>query len=71
MLLEAIGIEKRYGGVRALKHVSFDLPAVDQTQSETDLRRRAGEPMQGRYETSDAASYEDLMEFALEVENNR
>ena len=27
MLLEAIGIEKRYGGVRALKHVSFDLQA--------------------------------------------
>ena len=25
LLLEAIGIEKRYGGVRALKHVSFDL----------------------------------------------
>ncbi len=25
MLLEATGIEKRYGGVRALKHVSFDL----------------------------------------------
>ena len=27
MLLEAKGIEKRYGGVRALKHVSFDLNA--------------------------------------------
>jgi rhamnose transport system ATP-binding protein len=27
LLLEAIGIEKRYGGVRALKHVSFDLQA--------------------------------------------
>ncbi|HVW84614.1 MAG TPA: sugar ABC transporter ATP-binding protein [Bryobacteraceae bacterium] len=27
MLLEAKGIEKRYGGVRALKHVSFDLRA--------------------------------------------
>ncbi len=27
MLLEATGIEKRYGGVRALKHVSFDLRA--------------------------------------------
>ena len=25
LLLEAIGIEKRYGGVRALKQVSFDL----------------------------------------------
>jgi len=27
LLLEAKGIEKRYGGVRALKHVSFDLRA--------------------------------------------
>jgi rhamnose transport system ATP-binding protein len=27
LLLEATGIEKRYGGVRALKHVSFDLQA--------------------------------------------
>jgi rhamnose transport system ATP-binding protein len=27
LLLEADGIEKRYGGVRALKHVSFDLRA--------------------------------------------
>ncbi len=27
MLLQAIGIEKRFGGVRALKHVSFDLLA--------------------------------------------
>src|ERR1700752_4464098 len=27
LLLEAKGIEKRYGGVRALKHVSFDLNA--------------------------------------------
>ena len=27
MLLKATGIEKRYGGVRALKHVSFDLRA--------------------------------------------
>ena len=27
MLLDAKGIEKRYGGVRALKHVSFDLRA--------------------------------------------
>lgn len=27
MLLEALGIEKRYGGVRALKHVSFELRA--------------------------------------------
>ncbi len=27
LLLEATGIEKRYGGVRALKHVSFDLRA--------------------------------------------
>ncbi len=27
MLLEATGIEKRYGGVRALRHVSFDLRA--------------------------------------------
>src|SRR5579863_10152952 len=25
LLLEAQGVEKRYGGVRALKHVSFDL----------------------------------------------
>ncbi len=25
LLLQAEGIEKRYGGVRALKHVSFDL----------------------------------------------
>jgi len=52
-----------------LKHFTFDLP--EYKKSEADLRRQAESPISGRYDTSDETSYEDLMEFALEVEHSR
>jgi len=53
-----------------VNHVSFEIPNYSQSESNL-VRDRMLIGMQGRYDTSDETSYEDLMELALEVEHNQ